>query len=113
MKEIIVRLADHVADYIKKDAEEKGITSEESIRHLVGAWVQHGKGCGMSGIGINLSDAMSSIMNNYKNEYLKAKARDGALSCKNCTMRLTENDIDAGKCSACDATLDKAIGGGE
>jgi len=38
-------------------------------------------------------------------DMMKMRAREGSLSCKNCTMKLTESDVEAGECSSCHAPI--------
>ncbi len=119
MKEITLRLVDEIADFITNDAKEMGLTSEELVKFIVGMYVQHEKhkkrssAMGMM-IGIDAGQLMEEVkgdMGRSAKEFLKRKAAAGDLKCKNCTMALTEQDIDNKKCGTCDAPLTEALGG--
>lgn len=114
MKEINLKLVDKIADYISKDAEEMGLTSEELLKYVVGSYVQESKRKGiptleeMSALPLSLGSAMTKALgslDNLRKEYLKQQAREGALSCKNCTMKLTEQNVDDNKCGSCGASI--------
>lgn len=120
MKELTLRLADEIADFIAKDAKEIGLTSEEHIKNIVGVYVQYEKrcaACSHSGtiIGLNLGGIIEQLrggVSAHLKSFLKSKASAGDLSCNNCTMKLTEQDIDNGKCGVCDKPLEEILGGG-
>lgn len=120
MKEIIIKLADKIADYIAKDADNTGVTSEDLIKYILGRYVradmrenseaQHH----MTAIPIDLSGLFGSFESAIKKmgtSRLKEMAEKGALSCKNCTMKIKPEDIDAGKCGSCGVPLKEALGG--
>lgn len=119
MKELTLRLADEITDFIAKDAKEIGLTSEEHIKNIVGVYVQHEKrcaACSHSGsgtiIGLNLGDIMRQLgdgVSAHLKSFLKSKASAGDLSCSNCTMKLTEQDVDNGKCGVCDKPLEDIL----
>ncbi len=126
MKEITLRLHDNIASYIEEDSKQMGLTSEELIKHMVGVYVQNDKRQaqrGMLGVGFMDKDALRSAIRGALDEVdkafkdagkkmLKLRAQDGALSCKNCTMKLTEEDVDKGECGACHTPLGDTLTGG-
>lgn len=107
MKEIDLKLVDEIADFISGDAKEKGLTSEELIRYIVGTYVQRMRGVGFD----KFIDGMKDRMTKLITENLKKKVRAGEVKCENCTMKLTEKDIDNEKCGSCGAPLLEALGG--
>ncbi|KKM80220.1 hypothetical protein LCGC14_1342030 [marine sediment metagenome] len=56
-------------------------------------------------------DGMKDRMTKLITENLKKKVRAGEVKCENCTMKLTEKDIDNEKCGSCGAPLLEALGG--
>lgn len=127
MKEITLKLTDPVAEFVSRDAKEMGLTSEELIRYLVGSYVQEEARTrqyktfpGSSGIiGIiskGLPEFLSGrglpeFLKGIDKDMMKIRAREGSLSCRNCTMKLTESDVEAGECGSCHAPLfDKKSG---
>lgn len=119
MKEITLRLVDGIADFISNDAKEMGLTSEELVKYIVGLYVQSEKQDAKLAtprmvVGIDIDEFMEAAkgdLNKIVRGLLKKKAATGDLKCKNCTMSLTENDIDNDKCSVCGASLRVALGG--
>ncbi len=125
MKEITIKLADNVADIIGTAAKEKGLTSEEFIKYNLGSLAKNLK-CeecpGDAHVGrlslfpskqtilASLDEFMSTMndpatIERFYKPALKHQAAEGALSCKNCTMKLTEADVDKGECRSCGVTL--------
>lgn len=122
MKEITIRLADDISDRLTHEAKEKGLTPEELIKYILGTYVQGvlpkpsqlEQGGLKFGIYGSLQDILKSItedMAGIGKEALKQQARVGALSCKRCTMRLSEQDVENGKCGACGVPLEIALKG--
>ena len=119
MKEVILKLVDEIADYISGDAKELGLTSEELVKFIVGSYVQDEKRHARhltprTIVGINIEKLMEEVkgdMDKVAKELLKKRIQEGSLSCKNCTMKLTEQAIDDGKCNSCGAPLKDALGG--
>ena len=119
MKEVTLKLVDEIADYISSNAKELGLTSEELVKFIVGSYVQDEKRHArrstpraIVGIDIdNLMEGMKGDMDKVAKELFKKRIREGDLSCKNCTMKLTEQAIDDGKCNSCGAPLKDALGG--
>ena len=126
MKEITLRLHDDIASYIEEDSKQMGITSEELIKHMVGSYVQSDKRhvqTSMLGVGLmdkdvfrralhSALDELDGALKDVSKKVLKRRAQDGALSCKNCTMKLTEEDVDKGECGACHTPLGDTLTGG-
>ena len=120
MKEITIKLYDTIADYLSKDAKEIGLTSEEHIRGILGRYVQADveehvqyQHRGIA-IPINIGGILDNVVKHLKKmgkDGLKKMAEDGALSCKNCTMKLKPEDIDNERCGACGAPLKEILGG--
>jgi len=121
MKELTLRLVDDIADFIAKEAIEIGITSEELIRFMVGVHVQSEKQdikrkTPQAVVGIDINKLLNELKGGFlkfSKEHLKDRARAGELSCKNCTMKLTEQDIDNGECGSCNAPLKDALNAGD
>ena len=109
MKEILLRLADEIADYLSNDARGLGITSEDLIGYIVGTYVQDGMRMHVSTA--PLMYIMKGNMSKLIREGLKRRVRAGEVKCENCTMKLTEKDIDDEKCGSCGAPLREALGG--
>lgn len=112
MKEIILRLTDEVAACLSGNAREKGLTSEELIKFIVGTFVQgENRMLGHLGPHIILGYRPDKHVVELVKENLKAKIRSEGISCNNCTVKLTEQDIDNEKCGTCGASLGEALGG--
>ncbi len=111
MIEVMIRLEKKIADDLAIDASDRGISVQELIRDILGEYaVTH----------IRLPEKMSAAMKSALGELedlfeqlgkkmLKSRASSGALQCKNCTMKLTEKDVDNGKCGSCGAPLKEAL----
>jgi len=119
MKEIILRLEDGVAGPIAEEAKRKGMTSEELCKYVLGTFAQQKckdiKEYTQEAIK-EISEAFDEVekhmfgkISNIRLKIMKSQARDGALTCKECTMRLSEQDIDNGKCGLCGAPIDLMV----
>jgi len=115
MKEITIRVEDNIAEALTKDAHDRGLTILELVKSIIGEYVS---------THLMLVDKLSSMMktslgelddvfDRLEKKMLKMKASSGVLTCKNCTMRLTEKDVEDGKCSSCGALLKTALGENE
>ena len=119
MKEIALRLTDDIAEFITKEAQEMGITSEELMKYIIGSYVQSERRDIRPHVsaGIIMGDSAGFLKNIFGDidglirKNLIEKAKTGDLTCKNCTMKLSEQDIDNGRCSTCGAPLTEALGG--
>ena len=124
MKEITVRLQDNIADYIAMDARTMGLTSEELMKHIAGKFVQEDARKHISrvtALGMSMPDVSSMFrgmiepfkeaMDEAGIELLKKKAELGALSCNNCTMKLSVEDVVNKECGSCHTPLSEAIKG--
>jgi len=120
MKEFTIKLEDKIADYLSRDADAIGVRPEDNIRYILGRYVreisteasrvQH-RGIA---IPINIGGILKAVeghLEGWGKDQLKKMAKDGALSCKNCTMKLKPEDIDNRKCGACGVPLVDALGG--
>ena len=120
MKAITVKLADEVAGAIARDAKAKGLTSEELCKYILGLYAQENLASFSEQLEVMFVEAeeyFGKLRERYFNKFrdnrltlLKGHARQGALSCKNCTIKLSEQDIDDGKCGACGVPLATALG---
>ncbi len=119
MKEITLRLTNEIADYISSIAKERGLTSEEFMKYIMGTYVhamkqEHESSPQQVIVGVEIDKLMEDIKDNMLGlvkENLRRKARLGELKCKNCTMAFTEKDVDNGRCGTCGAPLKGALGG--
>lgn len=121
MREIIIRVEDDTASTLSKDAKERGLTSEELCKYILGSHVKNHLGDAKARIQAILEEAdqtfkgleerVAKSVANIGTLLLKARARDGALTCKNCTIRLSEEDVESGKCGACGAPINILTGG--
>jgi hypothetical protein len=100
MKEITLRLDDKIADAIKKEASSLGVTSEELLRVELGRFATRNKqeDCGISGVVVDMVSLQKVIV--------KSKLRSGTVKCPNCTMPLTEQDIEDKVCHSCNFPID-------
>lgn len=113
MKEITLRLADNIADGIAREAVDMGVTSEEMIKFILGAYVQSSRYSSTKLLElkdqlVELRSFMSDVSKfsvTMDKEMLKVQARAGALTCKDCTLKLTEQDVEKGKCGSCGALI--------
>ncbi len=110
MKEITFQLDDKIADAITKDARERGIPTAELCRSIFGEYVvTHIRllekfASGQSSMLTDVKDIIATVaaMDAY---VLKARASRGELSCSNCTLKLSVEDVEEGKCSSCRAPI--------
>ena len=122
MKEITVRLQDGIAKYIAMEARTMGLTSEELMKYIAGKFVQEDAKSHIShvtAVGMPMQDMSSMFrdmiepfkeaMDEVSVEYLKKKAEMGALSCNNCTMKLSVQDVVNKECGSCKTPLSEAI----
>ncbi len=128
MKEIVIQLADEIAEFFANDAKAKGLSSAELIKYILGMYAQRGShicthslaagSTAVQGVGIlpsnrPLAQLLKELVSGtsvVNKDILKYEARAGALSCKECTMKLTEHDIDEGTCGSCGGSLNMALG---
>ncbi len=121
MKLLTIKVQDRVAEIILTDAKEKGISAEELCRYIIGLYAQTALSKTGEALRLildeaeagfkELGDMVSKGYTDAAKKALKARARDGSLTCKNCTMRLKEQDIVEGKCSSCNAPISIELGG--
>ncbi len=110
MKEITVKFHDSIADNIKANADQIGLSPEELIRFIVGRWVQMefmGRFGPMAGPIVQSIPSISTI----GEKMVRDAASRGEIKCKNCTFPLTPEDIDNGTCHTCHSPIDFSVGG--
>ncbi len=112
MKEVMIRIEDRISEALAKDAQDRGVPMAELLRGVIGDYVS---------THLMLAEKLASILHSslkdldkvfegLERKMLKMRARDGALTCKDCTMRLTEKDVDNRKCGSCGAPLGEFLG---
>lgn len=133
MKQYIINLDDRIAKEIVREAKTLGMFPEEMIKLAVGDffsappcerckhWHEDTSqdspriGVGVMPISGDFGKFIESIFNQFSSapgmkdrfkEYLRIRAQEGSLKCKNCTMPLTVEDIDGGNCHSCKAPID-------
>lgn len=107
MKEMVVRVEESIAKSLLEDASERGLSIAELVRGILGEYViTHVKLADKISTMLEASlNGMDKMFEGLDKKIMKMKASQGALSCKNCTMRLTEKDVDEGKCGSCGAPI--------
>jgi len=123
MKEIIIRLEDHIADTLDTEAMKLGVTVPEFLKFILGTLA---KNCMLEDkdpfsiptqeeitrkvteVAERLANAVSDprVAGMLKKPYLMCLASDGVLNCKECTMRITPEDLSKGHCGKCGADLE-------
>ena len=108
MKEISIKFVETIANQIASESKQRGLTSEELIKYIVGSWLkeenmhQYGP---MAGIASNISSSFSDAIQDNAKHQMKALASRGELKCKNCTMPLSVEDVDKGVCHLCNGPI--------
>ena len=121
MKELTIIVDNAIAETISKEASIRGLTSSEYLKYLVGDFA---KNCAANAFRTvlpskqDMRDSLDwfskdidemmedpSFQQIIKKPFLKAMAKEGSLSCKNCTMKLTSEDLEKGVCSKCGAEI--------
>jgi len=107
MKEVMIRIEDSIAEALAKDARDRGITVPELLRGILGDYVvTHLMVVEKLTTVLHASlRELDEVFAGLEKKMLKMRAADGALTCKDCTMRLTEKDVDNGKCGSCGAPI--------
>lgn len=114
MKETTIKLADEIADFIENEAKEMGVSAADLIRFIIGSYVQGERRASQPYGGVVISmKGMFDSLEHYMKGAIRERAKEGKLSCKDCTMKISEKDIDDGKCSSCGASLKEMLGMGE
>ena len=116
MQETTVKLTDKIVKYLKEEASDLGMEVPELIRFIIGSYAQAERlsrrsmpsmGILMKSASLGFSDEMLERMK----ERLKEQAEAGELSCRRCTMKITAEDIENGKCGTCGTSIKEALTG--
>lgn len=122
MKEITVQLDNKIADLLAHEASERGLSSAEFIKYILGT-VCRDIYSHSNAILFPTEDEIAdkfrefvkkasaaasdpSLLEELKKPALMQMARDGALQCKNCTMKISPDDLEKGACGSCNAPLE-------
>ncbi len=107
MKEIVIQLEDCIAVSLGKDAKKRGLTSSELIKYILGDYaIEHVDEIEEATKATHkMLVELAAFTQVMDSKMLKMRANAGALSCKDCTMKLTEEDVQKGICGACGATI--------
>ncbi|MCJ7760874.1 hypothetical protein MUP59_07025 [Candidatus Bathyarchaeota archaeon] len=108
MKEISIKLFDSIANKVANESKQRGLTSEELIRYIVGTWLkeedirQYGP---MAGIFPSLTSGISDAVRDAAKSQMRLQASRGELKCSNCTMPLSAEDVERGTCHLCNGPI--------
>lgn len=105
---IDLELNDDIYNSLETSALEIGITVKELLRWIIGEWVRFSHGPRVLGpIPVPLSPVASETESLLKisRVFIKGMIKQGGIKCSNCTMPLTMEDIEAGKCSKCESEI--------
>ena len=113
---IVIELSNKVARRLEREARSLGITVEEEIRGALGRYYRilvdndredrlHRTGqCSnfpIPTIRVTGFGGPGGIFSDIMKQNLIMQAQEGALSCSNCTLKLTVEDVNKNECSAC------------
>jgi len=108
MKNINLELADAIYDNLFDESGERGITPEELVRWIIGDYARYRQSATavrMALPNINPMVSETEKMLKLSGMFMKSAIKNGAIKCSNCTMPLSVEDIEEGKCSKCDAEI--------
>jgi len=107
-----LELNDDIYKTLETAAVERGLTVKELIRWVIGDYVRYSQPptmrAGPSIIPFLPSRPMESETTKLlklSGLFMKDMINHGGLKCSNCTLPLTMEDIEQGKCSKCDAEI--------
>ena len=115
-KEITVKFEEKIAAVVEFEAEQFGITVSEMLRYVIGGWVRY-KTAGQTSstlLGIipqvpfpvdQNAIGMASKMAKYAELMMTDQIKSGCFKCRNCTLPLTQEDLDNDKCHACGSPI--------
>lgn len=107
MKEITLQVEDKIADAVSGNAKERGMSTPELLKYIIGEYVVRNINMinQMIEASRQITGEMEDFVNTLDKKLLKARASGGGLSCHNCTMKISEDDVEKGVCSACGAPI--------
>ena len=108
MKNINLELTDDIYGNLVTESGERGITVEELVRWLVGDYTRYRQGPPAVRMALPSPNPIASQTEELLKlsaVFMKSQIKTGAIKCQNCTMPLSVEDIEAGKCSKCDAEI--------
>ncbi len=91
------------------ESDERGITIEELVRWIIGDYARYRQGppaVRMALPSINPMAAETEKILKLSGVFMKSMINQGGIKCSNCTMPLSVEDIEAGKCSKCEAEIE-------
>jgi len=108
LKNINLELADAIYDNLFDESGERGLTPEELVRWILGDYARYRQGPTMRALPIpSISPIVSETEKLMKlsGMFMKSMISQGGIKCSNCTMPLSAEDIEEGKCSKCGAEI--------
>ncbi len=113
-----LELNDAIFNALETNSIERGIEVQELIRWVIGDYVRFSQGPTPIRVGLPLHPLpnpatsetdkimkLSEMLMKLSEMFMKSMINQGGIKCPNCTMPLTVEDIEAGKCSKCDAEI--------
>lgn len=106
---IDLELNDDIYKNLETAAGERGITAKELIRWVIGDYIRYSQPpTTMRALPMPLSSPVESETTKLlklSGVFLKNMINRGDIKCSNCTMPLTMEDLEKGKCSKCEAEI--------
>lgn len=103
-----LELNDDIYDKLDSVSNEKGITIKELIRWVIGDYIQYNLPRHISypvPITPSPAEQENAKVMKLSGLLMKSMINQGAIKCSNCTLALTVEDFDKGKCSSCGAEI--------
>ena len=106
-----LELNDAIFNALETMSIERGITVQELIRWVIGDYVRFSQGPTPIRVGLplhplpNPATSETDKILKLSGMFMKSMINQGSIKCPNCTMALTVEDIEAGKCSKCEAEI--------
>ncbi len=99
-----LELNDDIYGDLVTESAERGITVEELVRWVVGDYARYRQSpppVRMALPHINPMASQTEELLKLSAMFMKSQIKNGAVKCSNCTMPLSVEDIEEGKCSKC------------
>lgn len=109
---IDLELNDDIYKSLETVADERGITVKELLRWVVGDYIRYSQPTTLRALPMPLPMPVESETNKMvklAGVFLKSMMNRGDIKCSNCTMPLTVEDYEQGKCSKCGAEIQQAF----
>ncbi len=103
-----LELNSDIYDHLVTESDERGITVSELVRWIIGDYARFRQ---PPSVRMPLTpfplpgQSESDKLLKLSGMFIKSMIKQGGIKCSDCTMPLSIEDIEAGKCSKCDAEI--------